>query len=81
MELKRAQEDLRASFEQLDQLRDEADDARMRSMVAETPLANESFTETSRHADAMQRHHDHLCARISELETRQDQLLDRMTEA
>ena len=76
--LKRAQEELRVSTEQLEQLANEADEARIRSMVSETPLAEQEFREASRHADAMRRHHEELQGRILELETRQDALLDEM---
>ena len=78
-ELKRAREDLRVSTEQLEQLADEADEARLRSLVSETPLSEQSFHEASRHAEAMRRHHTELQTRISDLELRQDQLLDQMS--
>ena len=41
--------------EQLAVLADAADDARIRSLVSETPLANREYTEAQRHADAMAR--------------------------
>ncbi|MGI9624188.1 MAG: hypothetical protein ACR2PK_15235 [Acidimicrobiales bacterium] len=78
-ELKRAREDLRVSTEQLEHLANEADEARLRALVSETPLSEQSFQEASRHAEAMRRHHTELQARISELEARQDQLLDQMS--
>ena len=78
-ELKRASEDLRVSTEQLEQLANEADEARLRSLVSETPLSDQSFHEASRHAEAMKRHHTELQGRISDLELRQDQLLDQMS--
>lgn len=77
-ELKRARDDLRISTEQLEQLANEADEARIRSMVSETPLSEQSFHEASRHAETMRRHHAELQNRILELEARQDQLLDQM---
>ncbi len=78
-ELKRAREELRVSTEQLEQLANEADEARLRSLVSETPLSEQSFHEASRHAEAMRRHHTEVQTRISDLETRQDQLLDQMS--
>lgn len=78
-ELKRAREDLRVSTEQLEQLAGEADEARIRAMVSETPLAEQSFHEASRHAETMRRHHSDLQERISTLEARQDELLDQMS--
>ncbi len=77
-ELKRAQEELRVSTEQLAHLTDEADEARIRAMASETPLAEQEFYEASRHAEKMRRHHTELEDRISLLETRQDELLDEM---
>jgi len=77
-ELKRAQEELRVSTEQLSHLSDEADAARIRAMASETPLAEQEFYEASRHAEKMRRHHTEIAERISSLEIRQDQLLDEM---
>ena len=80
-ELKRAHEDLRVSTEQLEQLTSEADEARVRNLVSETPLAEQSFQEASRHAETMRRHHTELQQRIEVLETQQDLLLDQMSES
>ena len=77
-ELKRAHEDLRVSTEQLEHLVGEAEEERIRALVSETPLAEQSFQEASRHAETMRRHHTELEQRIVELEARQDQLLDQM---
>ena len=77
-ELRRTREDLRVSTEQLEHFTNEADEARLRALVSETPLAEQSFQEASRHAQTMQRHHIELEVRISELEARQDELLDRL---
>ena len=66
--------------EQLAQLSDEADDARLRSLVSETPLAEREHREAARHADAMTRHRDEIVADIARLEAQQDELLDRMLE-
>lgn len=78
-ELKRAREDIRVSTEQLEQLTGEADEARIRNLVSETPLAEQSFQEASRHAETMRRHHTELQQRIEALEARQDALLDQMS--
>ncbi|MGI9604813.1 MAG: hypothetical protein ACR2P0_01620 [Acidimicrobiales bacterium] len=77
-ELRRTREEHRVSTEQLAHLANEADEARIRSMVSETPLSEQSFHEASRHADAMRRHHSDLETKISGLEQRQDDLLDQM---
>lgn len=74
--------DLRAELvvadEQLAVLSDMAEDARLRSLVSETPLADHDFRHTGRHAEAMDRHRQDLVEEISELERTQDELLDRM---
>ena len=77
-ELKRAREDLRIAIEQLEHFAAEAEEARLRAMVSETPLAEQEHREAARHAEKMQLHHDDLKERIASLETRQDELLDEM---
>jgi hypothetical protein len=80
--LKALREDLAVSDEQLRHLADAADDARLRSLVSETPLAGREHQEAQRHADAMVRHRDEVTAEITRLERTQDELLDRfMAEA
>lgn len=71
--------ELSVSEEQLTQLADEADDARLRSLVSETPLAEREHREASRHAEAMGRHRSEVVARIARLEAQQDELLDALT--
>jgi chromosome segregation ATPase len=70
--------DLAVADEQLAVLDDMADDARLRSLVSETPLAGHDMRSTQRHADAMRRHRSELVAEIATLERSQDDLLDRM---
>ncbi|HEX5615432.1 MAG TPA: hypothetical protein VFZ83_09795 [Acidimicrobiia bacterium] len=76
--LKRLRADLGVAQEQLAFLEDEAEDARLRALVSETPLAEAEAREVRRHADALARHGDALRRSISELEREQDALLDRM---
>ena len=76
--LKRLREELVVTDEQLLQLADEADDARIRSLVSETPSSARDHSEAAGHADAMRRHRDHVVAEIARLETVQDELLDRL---
>ena len=64
--------------EQLAAFIDDADDARIRSLVAETPLADREWQEASRHAAAMQRGLDLAKQRVAELEQLQDELLDKL---
>jgi hypothetical protein len=77
--LKQLRDDLRVADEQLAHLADEADDARLRSLVSETPLAGREHHDAARHADAMRRHRDQVASDIARLEAQQDDLLDEMT--
>ena len=56
----------------------EAEDARLRSLVSETPVAEADAREFRRHADAQGRHRDSLRRAVGELEAEQNALLDRM---
>ncbi len=76
--LKQLRDDLAVSDEQLAHLADAADDARLRSLVSETPLADREHHDAQRHAEAMQRHRADLLAGIARLEQSQDDLLDRL---
>lgn len=76
--LRSLREELRIIDEQLAQLADEADDSRIRAVVSETPLADREFRESQRHADAMAKRRAEVVTSIAGLETRQDELLDRL---
>jgi hypothetical protein len=67
--------------EQLDVVVESADEARVRSLVSETPLAAHEHSEAKRHADTMTRARDILVGTIAELEHRQDELLADVTTA
>jgi hypothetical protein len=56
----------------------EADDAQMKALVSETPLADHEAREAQRHADAMARQRAEVVATITSLEADQDNLLDRL---
>jgi predicted nucleic acid-binding Zn-ribbon protein len=75
--LRQLREELAVSAEQLDHLADAADDARLRSLVSETPVADHDHRQAERHADAMRRHRAKVEAEIARLEHDQDALLDR----
>ncbi len=75
--LKRLREELVVTDEQLIQLADEADDARIRSLVSETPTSGREHSEAEGHADAMRRHRQAVVEEIARLEKVQDELLDR----
>ena len=76
-QLRSARNDLAVTEEQLVQLADEADDARLRALVSETPLAEREHRKASRHADRLRKHRDTLFAKIVALDAEQDELLDR----
>ncbi len=77
--LRREREELSVVSEQLDQLAGEADDARLRAMVSETPVSEHDAAIAMRHADAMRRRRAELTESIARLETQQDDLLDQLT--
>jgi hypothetical protein len=76
--LQKAREELAVIDEQLDVLADHAEQARLRALVSETPLANKEYQEAQRHADAMARSRRTVVASIDELQLAQDELLDRL---
>lgn len=71
--------ELAVTDEQLRHLAEEADDARLRALVSETPMAGHEHREAQRHADAMSRHRAEVVSTIAKLEQQQDELLDRLT--
>jgi hypothetical protein len=77
--LKQLRAELVITDEQMVQFVDEADDARLRALVSETPLADRDHHEAQRHADAMGRHRAEVLSTIEQLERRQDELLDRLS--
>ena len=78
---KAVERDLAVAAEQLAHLADEADEARLRALVSETPLAEQEHREAERHAEAMRRHHGELLEQLQQLEQAQDDLLDRLVAA
>ncbi len=76
--LKRVRADLRVAEEQLSHFTDEADEARLRALVSETPLAEHEHRAAEKHAEAMRRHRQDLGAEVNQLEKAQDDLLDRL---
>jgi chromosome segregation ATPase len=76
--LRRARQELAVLDEQLAALSDAADDARIRALVSETPLADKEHHEAQRHADAMGRSRAAVLSAIAELQRAQDELLDRL---
>ena len=72
-------DDLRIAEEQLAQLADEAEDARLRALVSETPLAEREHKNAERHATKMRAHKTTVADKIQQLEIQQDELLDKMS--
>jgi hypothetical protein len=76
--LRRARQELAVIDEQLAVLAETAEEARLRALVSETPLANKEYQEAQRHADAMDRTRRAVLSSIAELQKTQDELLDRL---
>ncbi len=76
--LVRARDELAVLDEQLAFVTETVDDARLRALVAETPGAVREHDEAQRHATALQRTRQGVIDQISELEKRQDDLLERL---
>ena len=77
--LSRCRHELQVAEEQLGHFSDSEADARLRSLVSETPLADREFRTAARHAEAMAGHRDRLQAEIAVLDERLDELLDRLS--
>ncbi len=73
--LVQAREELAVLEEQLTVVQESADEARVRALISETPLATQEHNEAARHADAMTRARDALSKSVQDLEHRQDELL------
>ena len=71
-------EELAIADEQLAHFADLTDDSRIRSLVSETPVADEEHRQAERTSTAMARHRGELVERIARLESEQDELLDRL---
>lgn len=76
--LRQVRAELAVVDEQLAFLVDAADEARLRAMVSETPMADREHREAQKHADAMGRHRSMLVAEVAELERAQNELLERL---
>ena len=68
--------DLAVAEQALMQVDYEADDARLRSLVSETPVAQKEHEQARRQVEVNRRNRDELQAEIARLEVRQDELLD-----
>jgi hypothetical protein len=77
--IKQSNTEIAVAQEQLIFLDEEAEDARLRAIVAETPLEVATANEAQRHADALRRQLDVLHRTLRALRVEQDELLDRLT--
>ena len=77
--LQALREELGITDEQMVQLGEEAEDARLRALVSETSLAQRDASEAERHASALSRRRAEVQAEIERLEHDQDDLLDQLS--
>jgi hypothetical protein len=77
--LRNARTELSILDEQLAVITEEAEDSRIRAMVAETPQALTEYSEGQRHVRGMGNARADLVKKIAELTQQQDDLLDRMS--
>ena len=76
-QLRQAREELGVLDEQLAALADEADEARVRALVGDSPLADREHRDAQRHVDAMTRSRAATAATIARLERTVDELLEQ----
>lgn len=72
-------EELAVGSEQLIQVADEADDARIRALVSEAPMDDRTRRESARVSEKLERHLAKVRSHIATLEAQQDDLLDRLS--
>jgi hypothetical protein len=76
--LARANAELEILELQLVALDEDADEARVRALVAETAAADSQWREARRHAEVMQRRRDAARALVADLVRSQDELLAKL---
>lgn len=76
--LKQAREELVVLDQQLAALAGEADDARVRALVSDSPMTQREHREAQKHADAMARSRQATLSAIAAHERTIDELLDRL---
>ena len=77
--LRGLREELVVTEEQLSVFADEAHEKGVRAIVSETPYSAFEYNDAQRHADALAKSRDSIRQSIAELESRQDELLDRLS--
>ena len=78
LRINKEKEDLLVAEEQLTALLNDADEARIRSLVSETPLSDHDRRGTARQVENMESYCQGKRNEISRLEDMQDQLLDKL---
>lgn len=78
--LKELRAELQVVDEQLLFFAEAADEARLRALVSETPLADREHRDAQKHAEAMNRRRSEILVSIQEVERTQNELLDRLFE-
>lgn len=76
--LKRLRAEFSVGAEQLSFMEDDTAEKRLRSLMAETPIAEFEAREATRHSSALAVYQIGLASSIKELELEQDSLLDRL---
>lgn len=71
-----ARRELEIARDQLSYLDEVAEDAKVRMLVSETPLADRDYRERRDDLERVRRHHDGLKKEVEELSAEQDRLLD-----
>lgn len=79
-QLQTLRSDLAVAEQALLQVDHEADDARLRALVSETPIAQKEHQQAQRQVEVLRRNRDELRSDIARLEARQDELLDAYNE-
>ena len=77
--VRRATEEIALLDEQLDQVREEAEDSRIRALVAETPLADHENFHAQRSADTLIKARASVAAKLESMRAEQDRLLDELS--
>ena len=77
-EIRKLGEELRVSNEQLAFLDEVADEAKVKMLVEESPLAKRNYQEAASDLDRHKRNQDQIEKRIKELRQEQDDLLEKL---
>ena len=76
--LRKLREEVRILDEQRIPIATDAEDARLRVLVSETPQAERDHQEAARHLSVVERRRSQVVGEIAGLERTQDDLLDRL---